>query len=542
MEPEDCLQDLIRCHLCETSLPSMHCDICHVHLCDVCEEKHLSDESKEHYTVPFKMRGLTPKCEKHSTKICKLQCEYCGVPICAECASSEHEQHKKDTFIKSYSLKEELILRDLQELEYIIYPSYQEVASNIPLQRDDLSKHTQKLKVSLDTKAQTLHREIDTIIQKMQADIDEMNLNHLAAINKQETDINQTLKEMSQVILKLKNSLATSDVYFVSKYKSTNHQFKTLPTQLQVTLPSFSPTKNVRERISGQIGSLSKLAIYWRPISTAFLDEPLILANINTRNESTSDSISCLSDSEFWITFQFHNMELYNLHGEIIKSIKPKPISWLKRRIAAVTRNGDLVYTGFWSKSINLVHGTKVQTMFRLRGCRAINICTTSSDDLLVLVYTRKIAKRETKVLRYSSSTVKQSIQWDNQGNSLYKCTVGGYLTENRNLDICVVDCDAKGVVVVNADGQFRFKYIGNPYSTPRSFDPAGITTDSKANILIADCDNHRIHIIDQDGYFLRYIDNCGLHQPIYLSIDTSDNIFIAKQYKCKVTKIQYYK
>ena len=221
MEPEDCLQDLIRCHLCETSLPSMHCDICHVHLCDACEEKHLSGESKEHYIVPFKMRGLTPKCEKHSTKICKLQCEYCGVPICAECASSEHEQHKKDTFIKSYSLKEELILRDLQELEYIIYPSYQEVASNIPLQRDDLSKHTQKLKVSLDTKAQTLHREIDTIIQKMQADIDEMNLNHLAAIKKQDTDINQTLKEMSQVILKLKNSLATSDVYFVSKYKSS---------------------------------------------------------------------------------------------------------------------------------------------------------------------------------------------------------------------------------------------------------------------------------------------------------------------------------
>ena len=235
-------------------------------------------------------------------------------------------------------------------------------------------------------------------------------------------------------------------------------------------------------------------------------------------------------------------MELYNLHGEIIKSIKEKSRPWYKRKILAVTRSGDLVYTGFLSKLINLVHGTKVQTLIRLRGCKAINICTTSSDDLLVLVYTRKIAKRETKVLRYSSSTVKQSIQWDDQGNSLYKCTVSGYLTENRNLDICVVDGNADAVVVVSADGQFRFKYIGNPYSTPRSFNPLGITTDSRANILIADCDNHRIHIVDQDGNFLRYIDNCGLHQPTDLSIDTSDNIFIAEKNKCEVTKIQYYK
>ena len=100
MDPVISLQDVLRCHYCETPNPPKHCDICQMHICDVCEEKHLSGESKEHYIVPFKMRGLTPKCEKHSTKICELHCEYCDVPICAECASStEHERHKKETFI-----------------------------------------------------------------------------------------------------------------------------------------------------------------------------------------------------------------------------------------------------------------------------------------------------------------------------------------------------------------------------------------------------------------------------------------------------------
>ena len=115
--------------------------------------------------------------------------------------------------------------------------------------------------------------------------------------------------------------------------------------------------------------------------------------------------------------------------------------------------------------------------------------------------------------MRYSGSTEKYSIQWDDQGQPLFPAGYSTkYLKENKNLDICLADPDHRAIIVVSAAGKLRFEYTGSP-SIPLNepFYPRGLTTDNYSKILIADMCNQIIQIVDKDGHFLRYIENCNL-------------------------------
>nr|XP_022303910.1 uncharacterized protein LOC111111310 [Crassostrea virginica] len=558
MDPRHSAQDVVRCALCRDAVAPLYCNVCHTHLCGDCVAKHFSDKSKVHTVVPLEqfLSTLTyPKCPTHPTKQCELQCEQCDIPVCSSCISSgKHIGHKAVDIFEDYESKKEVLRNDLEELEKSIFPKYQESAAIIKTQKTDQHKHSQKLTAELNKQGEALHREINTIIQRKQAEIDNINAQHLAAIEKQEAVIDKALHEIKQVIVHLKSLLETSDVSHVSKYKSRNGDFRELPLKLKISLPNFQPQRIDTEQLLKQFGSLSPSSIETEeqgytvpspgvessPPARPLLDVPRLVTDIPTTGYGRLYHVSCLSDEEIWTSGLNKVMKLYNLKGELLKSVQTK--SGTEPEGIAVTRSGGLVYADYRDRSINLVSGTQIQTLITLRGWRPRGLCSTSSGDLLVTM--RSDDYKQTKVVRYSGSTEKQTIQWDDQGKPLYSTDgyTTKYLSENRNLDICVADYRASAVVVVSAAGKLRFRYTGPP-STPReSFCPLGISTDSQANILTSDWSNDRIHIIDQDGHFLCFIHNCGLQSPWGLCVDSKDNLFVAERDTGKVKKIMYYK
>uniref|UniRef100_K1PEJ4 Tripartite motif-containing protein 2 n=1 Tax=Magallana gigas TaxID=29159 RepID=K1PEJ4_MAGGI len=479
MDPRRSAQDVLRCDLCETPVPPYYCDLCHVNLCKKCAGEHLLDESKEHKVVPIKQRrsmSNCPECQKHTPKQSELYCEQCDSPICVQCVSSgEHLGHKVVGFTEKLQFKKEILLNDLQELEKSISPKYQALAEITTVQKSELNKNSRKLTLAIDKQGEVWHREIDTIIQKLKSDLDEMDSKHLAVLNKGEHEITYNISEITQIIADLKKLLDSNDFYH----------------------------KKLNEAVFSSAGGI-----------------------ICELAHSTS---SCHSDEEIWTcSYNKKIMSLYNLQGELVKSVQTK--SGYNPQDIAVTRSGDLVYTDYNDRTMNIVKNTQIQTVIRLQGWRPRNVCSTSSGDLLVVMDSDDY--KQTKVVCYSGSTEKQSIQYDDKGQPLYSSGEYNpkYISENRNLDICVSDFRARAVVVVNQAGKLRFTYTGPPSTTKGLFYPCGITTDSQGRILTADYyNNHRIHILDQDGQFLRYIDNYHLQDPWGLCVDTRDNLFVGE-------------
>ncbi|XP_062616796.1 tripartite motif-containing protein 2-like [Saccostrea cucullata] len=549
MDPRLSAQDVLRCDLCETPVPPMYCDSCHVKLCKACVGEHLSDLSKEHKVVPYKQKGTTPKCPTHVGKLCEFHCKECDLPVCSLCLTSNfHKGHTLLNLLEIMKTKQKAIQKDLDELSNSVCPKYEEIAEEIEREKTNLEKQYKKLTTAVITQGEDWHREINIIVNKQKSEIDEMKTKHLAILNKQENEIKQIISEVKQCIVDLEKILDSKDVSLTSAYNSRNAKFRSLPLKVNVSLPRFSLQKISADNLNQIFGSLSALSITTEehgytmetpeavscPPVKPLLDEPELIATINTGFKICS--VTCLSDEEIWTCGNDKIMKLYKRQGKLMKSIKTK--SGNTPDDIAVTRSGDLVYTDPGTRTVNIVKNDQIQEVIRLQGWIPHNVCSTSSGDLLVTMVSD--AEEQSKVVCYSGSTEKQTIQFDSKGKPLYSTGNIKYISENRNLDICVADWEAKAVVVVNQTGKLRFRYTGHTSTATKLFKPLGITTDSQSQILTADLSNHCIRILDQDGQFLCYIDNCDLWSLWGLCVDTRDNLLVAEYASGKVKKIKY--
>lgn len=350
-----------------------------------------------------------------------------------------------------------------------------------------------------------------------------------------------------------------------------------------MTLPNFEPAIIGRRHIYQQLGWLSKLSIkikeghvmksqdaeahqqlgwlstlyfkieeflnfqdaesFFEGISVA--EEPTIVTDMHTDYGVSNKlrSITALTDDEIWTCGENKMLKLYNLRGELLKTIQTS--SKNTPSDIEVTRSGDLVYADYNDLSISIVQNEKIREVIKLRGWRPRNVCSTLYGEFLVFMDSEN--DRQSRIVRYCGTNEKQSIGLNDKGQPLYSYGPSfKYMSENKNLDICVADWGASAVVVVNYAGKHRFTYTGPPPSSSspstKGFDPYGITTDSQSRIIIADCFNHRIHILQQNGQFVCFIRNCSLDHPVDLCVDSQDNLFVAERFTGKVKKIHYRK
>lgn len=546
----DTTEDVNRCDVCETTHIHHYCDFCHINLCRPCIGEHISDGYDKHKIVSFKHRRSTliyPTCQIHSNKNCEILCKQCEIYFCTSCtASSKHKHHEVIHLDNLYKTKKIDIKRDSTELERLLFSTFRTISNTVENQIAHLDGDYNKITTAISQQGEEWHKEVDNVITIMIGKINEIKSKHSSILEKKLNEVKQK-KTLIQERLKLLNELCESNaVSSVIKYTSQIGDCCQIPTNVCVSHPIFSPKTIDREQIAKSFGFIdsqsltieTKGYILTKPedSSRELLDLPKIISTFSTGYKRLRN-FSVYSKQEIWTNFEGGKLKCFNSGGTLTKMITTSPDVCLND--IAITSERDLVYCDGMSNAVNKMTDGRIEEQIRVTGWTPCNLCVTSTDELLVVLCND--VKTQSKVVRYSGKTEKQSIQFDEESKPLYSGNSKiKYITENRNRDICVADLGYGAVVVVNKDGKFRFRYTGHLINKNKKslFKPRGITSNSQSHILTADYYNHCVHILDQNGHFLSYIDN--IRDPLGLSVDHLDNLFVAEYSTGTVKVIQY--
>ncbi|XP_062592659.1 E3 ubiquitin-protein ligase TRIM71-like [Saccostrea cucullata] len=558
MDPEIRAQELIRCDLCKTEIVLVLCDTCHFKLCKDCIIEHTTfgDSLKKHEIVKFTVRKsipLYPFCTVHNKEHCEMYCNQCEIPVCIACiASDQHSGHK---FLKILDVLEETkqkIIKEKNELKDSIYPKYEQIVSDAENTIQQFENECEGLSAAITKHGEEWHREIDKVVTKLIAKVEELKTNQLQLLQKHLDEIKKIISEIRDEINSIDDVLDSRDFSKLTDFTLNVDKYRKFPRPIVLPSPKLiTPMKISGDELCSLFGNLSlgkrheitqKLSeAVSSPAAKLLLDEPEIIATINTRYRINLTNVAYLNDEEIWTSGEENTMKLFHINRDSpIISIRTK--SRNRPFDIAVTRDGNLIYADFSEGTVNIVkkEGTDIESIIRLQDWKPLNICSTSLGDLLVVL--ESINKKQSKVVRFSGSTEKNTIQYDDKGNPLYSYGNTKCICENKNLDICVADFRADAVIVVSEAGKLRFKYVPHiTTSKNQLFSPRGITTDSQSHILTADITINCVHIIDQDGQFICHID-CGLNSPWGLCVDTKNNLFVAEFRDKQVKKIKYLK
>ncbi|XP_062621522.1 uncharacterized protein LOC134283100 [Saccostrea cucullata] len=544
-------QELITCDLCVKPVQQF-CNSCQVGLCEDCINKHVKSlKSMKHDIVPFTKRTVQlvfPQCTSHSHQRCEAHCQQCDVPVCIKCiTSSKHKTHDIVDMADIIATKRENIKRETEEIDSVLSKNWTQ-DKGIENKISKFMAHYADLQKQTNDQRNQWHLEVDNIFNKMESLIQSLRDHHITTLKSCQAKLGSQNSSMIQTIQENKEILMSNKVSDINNYQSKLKEYRNIPQIPDLPLPSLQTNTVQGRELSIELGeykatltqtSLSSLTDEVSFLSVKELLEAKVIANIPT-NVKNLLKVACVGSDKAWVNGIDKMITCVDIHGAVQDTVTstckdfPSDIT--------VTRQGELIYSDYINRTVNIVRDGKVETLkITPRGWHPSGLCCTRSGDILVSMCTTD--NSHYKIVRYQGQRVTQEIDKDEHGDPIYQGgKYGVYVVENNNGDIVASDLNARAVVVVDRTGKVRFRYNNKPPGGKKSFCPAQIVTNSMGHIIVADEFNNCLHILDQNGQFLRCVDNCGLDHPIGLSVDSEERVWVGLCVSGEVKVIQYMK
>ncbi|XP_062588549.1 E3 ubiquitin-protein ligase TRIM71-like [Saccostrea cucullata] len=543
-------QELITCDLCATPVQQF-CNSCQVGLCEDCINKHVKSlKSMKHDIVPFTKRTVQlvfPQCTSHSHQRCEAYCQQCDVPVCIKCLTGQHKGHVFEDMDKVIAVKREKIKQETGEIEGLILKTTTQDSDTENKISKSITHFTDLQRQTNDHRKQW-HLEVDNIFNKMESLIQSFKDQHMTTLKSYQSKLRSQNSSMYQTVEENKKILKSNQVSDVNNYQSKLKEYRKIPQIPDLPLPSLQ-TNTVQGRelsilLRGYMATLTQTSLSSLTDEVSFLsvkellEEAKVIANIPT-NVKKLVKVACVGLDKAWVSGKDKMITCVDIHGAVHDTV----ISTCKNypNDITVTRQGEMIYSDSANRTVNIVRDGKTDTLITTpRGWHPVGLCCSRSGVILVSMCTTD--RIHHKIVCYQGQRVTQEIDKDEHGVPIYqggKYTV--YVVENKNGDIVASDLNARAVVVVDRTGKVRFRYNKPPWGN-KSFGPTQIKTDSLGHIIVADDINDCLHILDQNGQFLRCVDNCGLELPTVLSVDSEGRLWVRLYKSGELKVIQYLK
>ncbi|KAJ8298291.1 hypothetical protein KUTeg_024822 [Tegillarca granosa] len=516
-----------KCDVCDRGVDARYyCQECTQEMCKDCQERHLRMISSRNHTIiriaadkdtpVHQQESSKITCQTHPKETVQMYCLTCTLPICHTCIADKiHKNHDLDKFVNIAEKYKKHLAQLISETKQDIsdyHTSLQSVQNSIQHYTQladrtvsDINKQREQIKSEADKVADDMIREVE---HRKFKDVKTMK-EEGEKIKKIISDDNELLGPHEEK-LHSDTDTCVRDFKTVSSYKKNKTTFSATPLRPPIFVRNdvdgvqdiFGKLKDQTEKI--RVVGGKKFNPGGEPIQKPDYKRAPVGTYVNIGTSPTPASTSGNIDTD---------------------------------PIPAVTLSGDVIFKEYRGRTIKMYSSDKFTIVAdNLSPYQTRGLCVTSEQDILVCLYNNK---NDNKVVRMSfNGQIKQTIQYNKQNKPLFSNPV--YVTENINGDICVVD-NISAVVVVNKDGQFRFKYPESGKSSHTIDHCYGIACDKLGYILISDVSNSQIHQIDSDGRFVQFVltRQHGIEDPRGLSIDDKGQLWVCN---CLGYEVRVYK
>ena len=500
------LQESAKCNSCQKPV-SFYCRLCGVHLCEPCTLKHLSVNSTfghDIINIGTQEIGNSCFCDLHPKSKCSAYCKTCDAMICMSCASVKHRSHEVSELpieielAKCFAREKERFRSYKRELETLHGHTTKVLSS--------LSVFYQKRRDEVTVRGEEWHKQIEKTVKKLHQELDDLKKENKTALQKQKNELEELMRKVDDIDQRATNLQKLNDIKEMKKFRKVIEGMETVKEITQYTFPRFYEYE-IDETCFGYIEKI-------RERNISLLEEKLQPEVASDRKVLEVPMVSCVIDSMFpsdekyksrlydfavtedknvWMGGASDELRLFDTRGNLQRTVN---ITCHGFYICMF--NKQVVFSDTMNKAVRKISdGDLVVTMLLTEDWQPYGITETASDDLLICLW----RDNQSKVVRYNSDgAVIQEIQYNSKCQALYN--FAWYVTENVNGDIVVTDYKKKTVITVNSLGIFRYSYSGKK----GELDASSVATDSVGHVLVTDFKGDKIHMLDRDGRFLRYI------------------------------------